>query len=237
MTQRNGILFLSFLLILSLLLSSCGESIITTPSSPTDTATLTPSTNTVTLEPTSIPLPTPTPAVKTYIVQKGDTLWKISQMFGIPVTFIAIQNKIDNADIIYPGETLIIPESADEPPITSTVDKEIVVILSLQKLYAYENNQLINDFLVSTGVVEHPTVLGEYQIYVKYPSTRMAGPGYDLPDVPWTMYFYEDYGIHGTYWHNNFGVPMSHGCVNMAIEDAEWLYNWAPVGTTVLIIE
>ena len=64
----------------------------------------------------------------------------------------------------------------------------------------------------------------------------MTGPGYDLPDVPWTMYFYQDYGIHGTYWHHNFGHPMSHGCVNMQTDDAKWLYDWAPLGTSVLIL-
>ncbi|MGE5251028.1 MAG: L,D-transpeptidase, partial [Bacteroidota bacterium] len=54
-----------------------------------------------------------------------------------------------------------------------------------------------------------------------------------LPNVPYTMYFYKGYGLHGTYWHNNFGTPMSHGCVNLRIEDSKWLYNFASVGTTV----
>jgi lipoprotein-anchoring transpeptidase ErfK/SrfK len=49
------------------------------------------------------------------------------------------------------------------------------------------------------------------------------------------MYFYQGYGTHGTYWHTNFGQPMSHGCVNMTIGDAQWLYNWAPVGTLVVV--
>jgi lipoprotein-anchoring transpeptidase ErfK/SrfK len=49
------------------------------------------------------------------------------------------------------------------------------------------------------------------------------------------MYFYKGYGLHGTYWHNNFGTPMSHGCVNLSIPDAEWLYYWAPLGTSVKV--
>jgi lipoprotein-anchoring transpeptidase ErfK/SrfK len=61
----------------------------------------------------------------------------------------------------------------------------------------------------------------------------MSGPGYYLPAVPYVMYFYKDYGIHGTYWHNNFGTPMSHGCVNMSIPDSEWVYNFSSVGTVV----
>ncbi len=62
----------------------------------------------------------------------------------------------------------------------------------------------------------------------------MRGPGYDLPGVPYTMYFYKGYALHGTYWHNNFGHPMSHGCVNLRTSDAGWLFNWASVGTPVV---
>ena len=61
----------------------------------------------------------------------------------------------------------------------------------------------------------------------------MTGPGYYLPGVPYTMYFYKGYALHGTYWHDNFGTPMSHGCVNLETNDAEWLYEFASVGTLV----
>jgi lipoprotein-anchoring transpeptidase ErfK/SrfK len=61
----------------------------------------------------------------------------------------------------------------------------------------------------------------------------MAGPGYYLSDVPNVMYFYKGYGLHGTYWHNNFGTPMSHGCVNFTIPDSSWVFNFASVGTVV----
>jgi len=63
----------------------------------------------------------------------------------------------------------------------------------------------------------------------------MSGPGYYVRDVPWVMYFYKSYGIHGTWWHNNFGTPMSAGCVNMTIPDAEWMYSWAQLGTIVKV--
>jgi lipoprotein-anchoring transpeptidase ErfK/SrfK len=63
----------------------------------------------------------------------------------------------------------------------------------------------------------------------------MAGPGYYLPNVPYTMYFYRGYAIHGTYWHHNFGTPMSHGCVNMYTPDAEWMFYFSSVGTLVNI--
>ncbi len=107
--------------------------------------------------------------------------------------------------------------------------------LSKQRLYAYQGDTLVKKFVVSTGTWRTPTVTGRYRVYVKYRYTDMAGPGYYLPDVPYTMYFYKGYGIHGTYWHNNFGTPMSHGCVNLRTSDARWAYNWAIVGTVVNI--
>jgi lipoprotein-anchoring transpeptidase ErfK/SrfK len=111
----------------------------------------------------------------------------------------------------------------------------IDINLSTQQLFAYEGDVMVNAFLVSTGVSATPTVTGTYKIYARYLYADMHGPGYFLPDVPYTMYFYKSYGIHGTYWHNNFGTPMSHGCVNMSISDAGWLYNWSTFGTTVKV--
>jgi lipoprotein-anchoring transpeptidase ErfK/SrfK len=102
-------------------------------------------------------------------------------------------------------------------------------------VYAYENNKVVRSFVVSTGTSAHPTVTGQFRVYVKYRSAAMRGPGYYLPDVPYIMYFYSGYGLHGTYWHNNFGTPMSHGCVNLRTSDAAWLYSWASVGTLVNI--
>jgi lipoprotein-anchoring transpeptidase ErfK/SrfK len=109
----------------------------------------------------------------------------------------------------------------------------IDVDLSQQRVYAYEGDALVNSFVVSTGTWQTPTVTGKYKVWIKLRSTAMSGPGYYLPDVPYVMYFYKGYGLHGTYWHNNFGTPMSHGCVNLTIPDAEWLYNFSSVGTVV----
>jgi len=102
-------------------------------------------------------------------------------------------------------------------------------------LYAYDGDTLMGSFLVSTGTSAHPTVTGTFSVYVKYLYTDMSGPGYYLPDVPYTMYFYSGYGIHGTYWHNNFGHPMSHGCVNMRTSDAGWIFDFSEVGTPVVV--
>ena len=109
----------------------------------------------------------------------------------------------------------------------------IDVNLSEQRVYAYEGDIVVNSFIVSTGTARTPTVTGNFKIWIKLKSTTMSGPGYYLTNVPYTMYFYKGYGLHGTYWHNNFGTPMSHGCVNLSIPDAEWLYNWAFEGTEV----
>jgi len=111
-------------------------------------------------------------------------------------------------------------------------EKRIEVDLSKQKLYAYEGDKQKMDFNVSTGKwAETPT--GEYRIWTKLKYTLMTGGSkedntyYYLPNVPFTMYFYQGFGIHGAYWHDNFGHPMSHGCINMRIEDAEKLFYWA----------
>ena len=114
-------------------------------------------------------------------------------------------------------------------------ERWIDVNLSQQQIYAYEGDVVVNSFVVSTGVWDTPTVTGEFRIYAKVPMQDMSGPGYYLRDVPWVMFFYEDYGFHGTYWHHNFGTPMSRGCVNLTVDDAAWLYNWASVGTRVTV--
>lgn len=197
--------------------------------------------------PTPLPiiiLPTPetnNPAPNTprfYTVLPGDTLSGIAAQFGLDVRDLAQVNGLTNPDFIEAGQLLLLatPDPLDGPQSPNREGKQIVVVLSEQMTYAYEDGLLLKEFLVSTGVSAHPTVLGHYAIYVKLEKTRMTGPGYDLKDVPWTMYFYQGYGFHGTYWHNNFGTPMSHGCVNLSTPDADWLYHWASVGTPVLIL-
>lgn len=142
-----------------------------------------------------------------------------------------------------PGFTAPAPTPRQWPPqnpapATANGQKWIDVNLSTQSVTAYEGQTPVFHAIVSTGTWQHPTVVGTYRIYVKYERTRMRGgfgaDAYDLPNVPYVMYFYKGYGLHGTYWHNNFGTPMSHGCVNLPTRDAQWLYNWAPIGTTVV---
>lgn len=122
--------------------------------------------------------------------------------------------------------------------------KEMVISISAQKMWAYEGGELVVSSLVSTGTAHVPetvTPLGFHSVLVKYDSQTMEGTisdeYYRVEDVPYVMYF-DNLGnaIHGTYWHNNFGTPMSHGCVNLPIDIAAWMYGWAPVGTAVSVI-
>ncbi len=135
-----------------------------------------------------------------------------------------------------PTSAYVAPSAPPPPAVVSGNGRGvrwIDVNLSTQSLYAYEGDTLVNSFVVSTGTWMTPTVVGKYKIWIKLKTTNMSGPGYYLPNVPYVMYFYKGYGIHGTYWHNNFGTPMSHGCVNMRTSEAEWLFNWASEGTVV----
>lgn len=123
-------------------------------------------------------------------------------------------------------------------------NKRIEVDLTNQRVYAFEGNNKVNEFIVSTGKWGR-TPTGTFTIWSKVRSQKMSGGSkergtyYYLPNVPYVMFFHNNqiakhrgFSFHGTYWHSNFGHPMSHGCVNMRTEDAQALYNWAtPVVT------
>lgn len=120
---------------------------------------------------------------------------------------------------------------------TPNSEKHIYVDLSAQKLYAYEGTKQFMQTFISSGRWGR-TPVGNFHIWTKLRATRMSGGQgadyYDLPNVPHVMYFYNDFGLHGAYWHNNFGYTMSHGCVNMRLIDAKILFEWAdgPSGQT-----
>lgn len=107
--------------------------------------------------------------------------------------------------------------------------------LSSQRLTAWEGNTPVYAVIVSTGKPSTPTVTGVFAIQSMHRTARMRGADYDVPNVPWTMYFYRGYAIHGAYWHHNFGTPVSHGCVNVAVDHAQWFFNWADLGTPVVV--
>jgi lipoprotein-anchoring transpeptidase ErfK/SrfK len=138
-----------------------------------------------------------------------------------------------------PTETAPMPTLIPPPAARGEIDEErwIDVDLSEQSLTAYERQTPVRTTLVSTGLPATPTPPGQFRIWVKYRYDDMEGPGYYLRDVPFVMYFYKGYGLHGATWHANFGHPMSHGCVNLPVEESEWLFNWADVGTLVNVHE
>ena len=179
---------------------------------PTPTATLTP---TPTHTPTNTPTPTPT-----------------NTLTPTPTFTPSATNT--------PTETPTNPPPPTATPYTVTIPEPVAggehwidVDLTRQLAHAMVGDQVVRTFVVSTGTWATPTVTGQYRIYVKYLYADMSGSDFYLPDVPYVMYFYQGYGIHGTYWHNNFGTPMSHGCVNLTIADAGWMFEFASVGTLV----
>jgi hypothetical protein len=140
------------------------------------------------------------------------------------------------------GEVVVMPLTTVQDNDIRSFGKLLLIDLSEQRLYAYQYGRLEKSFLISSGTRAFPTPVGDFSIYRKRPITRMSwfyGPGnpnnYDLPGVKYAMSFLGPYNLHGTYWHNNFGTPMSHGCVNLSNTNAEWVYNWSPIGTKVKV--
>lgn len=141
---------------------------------------------------------------------------------------------------VTPVPTFVSPNNSqptNRPFGVDTNEHWIDVNLSSQTLTAYEGDFAVMSTLISSGLPSWPTVTGQFRVYLRYESQTMDGTrlGYDyyLPGVPFVMYFYQDYALHGTYWHNNFGYPMSHGCVNLETGDAEWIFNFTSIGTVV----
>lgn len=186
--------------------------------------------------------PAQSAAQVTHIVQANEGLAGIARQYGVSWTAIAQANNLANPNLIYAGQTLIIPDPTAVPPAdygqpaAPDPSKWILIELSKQQITAYQDGVPLKTVSVSSGLPGTPTVTGDFTIYSKLPDQTMTGPGYYLPGVPWVMYFYRGYAIHGTYWHNNFGQPMSHGCVNLRTEDALWFYDFAPLGTLVRVV-
>lgn len=138
----------------------------------------------------------------------------------------------------------------DEGPVelsaglTASSTKRIVIDLSREMLTAYDGASVFMQQPISAGLELTPTTLGTYAIYRKLPASYMQGPTpgfsteyFDLPGVPWVMYFNTNgSAIHGAYWHNRFGERFSHGCINLPPDQAKILYYWAELGTRVTVI-
>lgn len=171
-----------------------------------------------------------------FIVKNTDTTnhFQIQESFDSSATTAYFNNKSLNVPLTLATVPPSVKVLGD-----SNVDKKIYVDLANQRLYAYEGDKLVYDFLVSTGKWG-PTPTGVFNIWGKFRYTKMSGGStllhtyYYLPNVPYVMFFSNDevaasrgFSLHGTYWHNNFGHPMSHGCVNMKTSEAALIYEWS----------
>ena len=111
-------------------------------------------------------------------------------------------------------------------------EKWVSVDLYEQVAIAYEGDRPVFATLVSSGMEDWPTNEGLFHVYVRFTRTLMSGAYgqpdfYYLQEVPWTMYFDDQIALHGAYWHDGFGFRRSHGCVNLTVTDAHWLFQWA----------
>lgn len=177
-----------------------------------------------------------------HLFKAGDSLETLATENSTTVEAILRANGLPHEKFVWVGQRLRIqpgikPTSPTPDQTAAPADgyRWIEVNLSEQTLTAWQGDVAIMHTYISSGLSATPTVTGRFKIGTKYSSQRMSGPGYDLPGVPWVMYFYQGYAIHGAYWHNNFGSPMSHGCVNMSPGESQMLYSWAPAGTEVYV--
>lgn len=162
-----------------------------------------------------------------------------------------LAGNIDNSESLayFEGKQFSIPSLAYDTsvlPVLGSVsgEKWIEVDLSDQMLWAREGESMFLQTRISSGLPNTPTPQGEFRIWIKLRATKMEGGAgryyYNLPNVPYVMFFensqvpgWRGYGLHGTYWHNDFGNPRSHGCVNLPTEIAKQLYYW----TTPTLLE
>jgi uncharacterized protein YgiM (DUF1202 family) len=109
-------------------------------------------------------------------------------------------------------------------------ERWVGVSLRDQTVVAYEGDRPVYAAMAATGLPGTPTVQGIFRTWSRVPSGRMVGPGYYIEDVTWTCYFYSGYSLHTAYWHDAFGAPRSHGCVNLSPYDAWWIFRWSEPG-------
>jgi len=125
------------------------------------------------------------------------------------------------------------------PPEGVTTGRWIDVDLAEQTLAVYDNHQLVFATVIASGLEPFWTRPGLFQIYLKKETETMRNSDptdfYYLDNVPWTMYFDKARALHGAYWRTRFGYPQSHGCINLSVGDAHWLFNWAVEGGWVYV--
>jgi len=157
-----------------------------------------------------------------------------------------LKDELSELEYHVPAEYVRLIQPEEYAPISPEVDpwhKRIEVNLSTQTLVAYENDHPVLTTLISSGLPDYTaddnlistqTPIGSFNVYSKMPSKHMGDGNltddiyaYELPGIAWTTFF-APHGVafHGTYWHQNFGIPMSHGCINMKTDEARWIFRW-----------
>jgi len=190
--------------------------------------------------------------VETYIVQAGDTLFKISQKLRVNLEDLASINSISSQSIIYTGQILLIPKTGyipiytpvpTDPPPPDTSKKYIFVDISEQHLYAYESGLLVYSFIASTGM-NNATRVGVFSVLDKIPNAYGSTWNIWMPN--WLGIYWAgslENGIHALpilsnglrLWEGYLGTPISFGCIVLGVNESQLLYDWAVVGTPVEI--
>ena len=184
---------------------------------------------------------------RTYLVQPGDTLSSIAYAHGFPVWRLEQVNPGIANTRLRPGQPILIPSLDVLFPFPLITDRRIVVDLSDQRLYAYEGDRLVYNFIASTGIPSSPTIPGVFQILSKEEEAYASSWDLWMPHFMGIYYTAPDFtnGIHalptlsnGTrLWEGVLGRPVSYGCIVLGIADAAALYQWADLGTLVVIRE
>ena len=197
---------------------------------------------------TATPIPAMQPGqtrLAFHAVQMGESLADIAELHEVNPGALARLNELQNNSTLEPGRVLRIPsenalellegmdQRLDLALYPTLSERWVEVDLKEQMAIAYEGVRPVKVLVISSGFGNNPTVTGTFRIWVKIAmqdmrgGSRAAGDAYHVTEVKNVQYFYEDYAFHGTYWHSNFGTPMSRGCVNLTEADAEWLFDWA----------
>jgi lipoprotein-anchoring transpeptidase ErfK/SrfK len=180
------------------------------------------------------------------IFERGQLAWKQdADPWMVPLGPALAQKYGVSTDPVAQGDLPIYSEDLfvkPGPKAGNGGEKWLEISIGQQYLWAWEGGEVVLETYVSTGRPGFDTPYGTFYINSKLESQTMegvlGGEYYNVPDVPWVMYFTDvGHAIHGAYWHSNFGAVMSHGCVNLPLDVAAWMYGWAPIGTRVEIHE